>query len=266
MEIEPGSLLIVGLPSYGTLLPFKVVDVTNMPYDEINYSPLPISTSTSLGYFTPTVPPGAPLAAPYNGVLVPMSYTSSPIMFPLQNSFDPSDMFYFESPNNKLMVVEIYTHPKFLRVMPEIPAGNIVASYENTIFNVGGSLVVNVGNFTGYASTGFKRGYSLVVQLPKIHYGYLIGNDTSQTVVTSGTIRYYDLRVSAPSSSEVLDAFKGRNRNVNFISVPMPTVNTIVSNVLDNYYGTTGIPFAAVNSSQINTFIKALSNKIGGVE
>jgi len=108
--------------------------------------------------------------------------------------------------------------------MPEIPAGNIVASYENTIFNIGGSIQVNVGNFTGLASTGFKRGYSLVVQLPKVHYGYLFGNDTSLTVYTSGKIRYYDLRVAAPSSSEVLDAFKGKVKEVEFISLPMPTV------------------------------------------
>jgi len=265
LEIGPNSLLIVELPAYGTFLPFKVIDVTNMPYDELDYSPLPITTSTSLGYFTPTVPPGAPLAAPQTGVLPPMSYTASPVMFPLQNSFDPSDMFYFESPNNKLMVVELFVQPRFLRVMPEIPAGNIVASYENTIFNIGGSIQVNVGNFTGLASTGFKRGYSLVVQLPKVHYGYLFGNDTSLTVYTFAKIRYYDLRVAAPTPTEVLDAFKGKVKDVEFISLPIPTVQTVITNVLNTYYGTTGIPFAAVNQEQIANFIKPLADKIGGV-
>ena len=265
MEIGPGSLLIVGLPAYGTFLPFKVIDVTNMPYDEVDYSPLPITTSTSLGYFTPTVPPGAPLVAHHTGVLPPMSYTASPVMFPLQNTFDPSDMFYFESPNNKLMVVELLTQPRYLRVMPEIPAGNIVASYDNVVFNIGGSIQVNVGNFTGLASTGFKRGYSVVAQLPKVHYGYLFGNDTSFTVYTSGKVRYYDLRVAAPSSTEVLDAFKGRMKDVEFVSLPMPTVQSVVTNVLNSYYGTTGVPFSAVNQAQIANFIKPLADKIGGV-
>jgi len=42
-------------------------------------------------------------------------------------------------------------------------------------------------------------------------------------------------------------------------------VQTVITNVLNTYYGTTGVPFSAVNQAQIANFIKPLADKIGGV-
>ena len=243
--LKVGNLLLVEIPAYGTALPFRVEQIINAPYDRLEYAPLPLTTSTPLSYIE-TPSSSAPSAVPETGVLPPLAYNSSPVMFPLQNSYDPSDMFYFQKPKNKLLLYKLYARPRWLRVLVEIPAGTFISKFQNTYFSNGGSLSVAVGNFSGLASTGFFRGYAELVQVPGIHYGFIFVNDSSLTVYTSARIEYQDLRVSVPSANDAYLALNGElYRNVVSIVLPIPEEQTIFTNALRSYYGTPGIPLGS---------------------
>ena len=246
--VRPGNILLIELPGYRAVLPFVVKQVVNDPYDELNYSPLPLTTSTALSYLI-APPPGAPPFVPENGVLPAESYNSSPVTFPLQNSFDSSDMFFFTAPNNKLILYSIYTRPRFLRVLPEIPAGVFISKFGSTYFSQAGLTPVSVGSFSGIASTGFFRGYSELVQLPNLHYGFIFANDTALTVYTSAKIIYQDIRVGIPDPQTAYMAMIGElYRNVVSVTLPVPEQPTLMSNALNQYYGTAGIPYDATLS------------------
>lgn len=240
--MEPGDILLVYLPAYGTVLPFQIEEVVNEPYETIDYGPLPLTTSVAVNYLvTPSGP--APSAVPATGVLPPMAYNASPVTFPLQGAFDPSDMFYFKSPPNKLIYYRLYVRPRWLRVIPEVPIGTFISKYDNVYFSNGGSLAVSVGNFSGIASTGFHRGYAELVQFPDLHYGFIFVNDSTLTAYTSARIEYYELRVGVPSANDAYLAIRGElYRRVVRVVMPVVAQQSELTNTLLRYYGTTGVP------------------------
>lgn len=226
--VRDGGLLTMYIPATGKAIVFIVKGRANRGGEELDYGPLPTTTSDTL----PTYDGGSATPSE-DGTLPGRAYTDA-IKFSYSNTslYDTSDIWYVpEDFRGRLFHVITQVTPAFLRVGVEVPAGVTQTYFQKTKMAIG---------VTG--DWGFSRGRFEMLHLPKIGVGYRFGNDTNMEVYTHVKFYYAEYIVKVLVDPDaVFDVLTGAIPS-HWVSLPINYYDATIKSALKTTYGFEGFP------------------------
>lgn len=247
--------LVVELPAYGSVLPFRVVRRVNTFWDVIPYGALPVTTSTVFYSIDDdsVVNPPADGVVPARAVMRLGSYVTFPKMGWMSDSdvSDSDDMFYISAKKfpDRVLHVVAKLRPSWLRVVVDIPPGTVQERYMNAFLDLNRDF-------------GFARGELEVVYLPDVRMGWRFGNDFNFPVHTEVRFVYGEYEVEVVKEPKlVFDLMIGRKPHHRVV-LPVTIRSDSFERALNHTYGFTGYPImpASREAEAITTYAEIASS------
>ena len=236
MEIlDENRILVVYIPATNRAFVWRVKSVVNKSSPIIDYGPLPLKAGTSLAsYVTGTVP------VPADGVMPAFTYVEvdKALSFPLYGAYDVNDMWYLpEDYRERVFHVITKVTPEWLRCEVMIPTGVPQGRFQRD------KVITGIERPFGYS-----RGSIEVVHIPRLHYGYRFGNDSSLNVYTGVRFVYGEYIIETPKDANLIfDVLSRRIKADRWISLPVQNYDVNIQNALLKNYGIEGFTVYGVH-------------------
>ena len=246
MFAKDNSLLALYLPAFEKFLVYKVRKVRNGIYRRINYGLLPLDAGETVNVFSDEG--GGTTTTPDVGCLPAYTYVTDLTFPPLKNAnlfYDPSDMFYYPVDVKDMLVHYVLRlTPDWLRITANIPKGVSQVRMHN------GRIHLAVDSPYGWVRGGME-----IVQLPGVHYGFNIANDSNMPVYVKVVFDYCEYEVEVVREAKtIIDVKEGKVKAV-WVTLPMYVPDERVRLTLENAYGFDGIPITVKTVEEVREVV-----------
>jgi hypothetical protein len=218
--VREGEHIIIPIPAYNAVLPFRVRSIANKGTEFFNYGPVPYTFS------------GYP-----EGVITARSTTPG---FKWKDrtgrlvAEQAADMFYFTVPN-KLIHAYIDIRPHLFRIYREIPTGTKQTRYLDAV-----TFTTEVDETASIF--GYTVGVVEHIFLPNFHVDWFVHNATNMDLRTSVMIKYAEYEVELVKDPALIFSMLMRQVPAYWWTLPAVTRFNEMDRLLSEIYKITPIP------------------------
>ncbi|RLC63798.1 MAG: hypothetical protein DRI01_04545 [Chloroflexi bacterium] len=221
--VKEGRYLLLYIPAYGGVIPYRVVEWRNKDAEFINYGPFPYTAS---GY-----PEG----------VIPAYHVTSEVTFKdITGRYPPeksSDMFYFTEAD-RLVHTYIDIRPKVFRVFRNIPM-----NYKQ--YSLLGYATADPGaSGSSGQSTDFGYSTGKVIEhlfIPNMHVGWILANRTNMDLKTYVRISYVEYKVEIPKDANLIFKMILGEAPAYWYTMPVYTRVAQIDELITKIYGLTDV-------------------------
>ena len=230
--VNSNEYLAMFIPFTKSAQVFRILSRQNPGMELINYGPLPLTTSMTLGTID-----GGTAAVPAAGVMPARSRNTTSMQFSvpsdLTGSWDNTDMWYLPADQyrDRLFLVKSEFTPGFMRVNVEIPTGTRQQRFQKDRVQIG------VGN-----SFGWGVGEYEMVHIPELKVGYDFVNPMNFPVNTNVRFTYGEYQVTIPQDPNIIFDILTKQRPCHWVSFPVFSSDGSVQTAFKKDYGIQGFP------------------------
>lgn len=234
---KDNTYLVVFIPPTQNALVFRVKGRANARNTIIDYGLIDTTTSTSNSNYTTTgVTTGGSTTSPAAGTIAANSFTPN-LQFDntntlFNNAYDKTDLWYYpEDYRERLFDIVTMTTPQYLRITVNIPTNVVQQGFQRNRIAGGADK-----------DLGYRRGKYQVIQFPRLHYGWVFGNDTNMIPYVRIKFAYAEYFVEIPDNPMTIFNILNRQIPARWQDLPIVQYDPTIRDSFIKAYGFEGFP------------------------